>query len=280
MQLNMGQAWNEATTLLSANRDTILAVAGLFFFLPYFALALFAPEAINPTPVEAPPGTDPEVAMNAAFAALQQQYADNWPFFLILLLAQFVGTLSLLTLLTDRSRPTVGEALKRGLKGTPSYLLSQILVALFAGIAVGLPLGIVGALLPPAFAILIGIMLIGVVLYLVVKFSLIAPVIAIEEELNPIKAMIRSWTLTKGNSFRLVAFFILLIIAIGVVSLLITMVLGTVFSAFDQSIANIGNGTVSGLINAAIGALLLAVLAAVHRQLAGPSREAMTETFE
>ncbi|MEL7218162.1 MAG: hypothetical protein AAGK01_06995 [Pseudomonadota bacterium] len=48
MKLNMGQAWNEATTMLSANRDTVLAIAGLFFFLPYFALALFIPEAINP----------------------------------------------------------------------------------------------------------------------------------------------------------------------------------------------------------------------------------------
>ncbi len=266
--------------MLSANRDTVLAVVGLFFFLPYFALALFVPEAINPTPVEAPPGTDPEVAMNAAFAALQQQYTDNWVYFVILAVAQFTGTLSLLALLTDRTRPTVGEALMQGLKSTPSYLVSQILVALFAGIAVGLPLGIVGAFLPPAFAVLIGIMLLGVVLYLVVKFSLIAPVIAIESELNPFKAMLRSWSLTKGNSFRLISFFILLIIAIGVVSLLITMVLGTVFSAFDQSIANIGNGVVSGLINAAVGALLLAVLAAVHRQLAGPSREAMTETFE
>ena len=276
----MGQAWSEATAILGANRDMVLAIAGLFFFLPSFALALFVPEAVNPSPVEAPPGTDPQVAMNAAMSALMEQYAKNWPLFLMLSLAQFVGTLSLLALLTDSARPTVGEALKRGLKSTPSYLASQILVALLAGVVVGLPLGIVGALLPGAVAVLVGLVLIIVVVYLFVKFALIAPVIAIEGELNPLAAMRRSWALTKGNSLRLFAFFFLLLIAIGIVSILVTAVLQLVFSAFDQSIANIGNGLVSSVINAVVAALLLTVLAAVHRQLAGPSTEAVADTFE
>lgn len=266
--------------MLSANRDTVLAIAGLFFFLPYFALALFIPEAINPAPVEAPPGTDPEVAMNAAFSALAEQYAANWPLLLLLSIVQFVGTLSLLALLTDSARPTVSQALQQGFKSTPSYLAAQILVALFAGVVVGLPVGILGAFAPPAAAILVGFLLMIVVVYLFVKFSLIAPVIAIENQLNPITAMRRSWSLTKGNSFRLVGFFLLLLIAIGIISALVTSVLGLVFSAFGESIANIGNGIVSGLANAVVGALLLAVLASVHRQLAGPSNEAISETFE
>ena len=275
----MGQAWSEATTILGANRDTVLAIAGLFFFLPSFALALIVPEAINPAPVEAPPGTDPQVAMNAAMNALMEQYADNWPYFLLLSIAQFVGTLSLLSLLTDSARPTVGEALQRGIKSTPSYLASQILVALMAGLMVGLPLGIAGAFLPAAVSVLIGLVLMVAAIYLFVKFALIAPVIAIEGELNPITAMRRSWTLTKGNSLRLFSFFLLLLIAIGIVSILVTAVLQLVFSAFDQSIANIGNGLVSSLINAVVAALLLTVLAAVHRQLAGPSTEAVADTF-
>ncbi len=276
----MGQAWNEATMLLSANRDTVLAVVGLFFFLPYFALALIAPEAINPAPVEAPPGTDPEVAMNAAVDALLQQYANNWPLLLVLTLAQFVGTLSLLALLTDRARPTVGEALQRGLRSTPSYLAAQILSVLFVMIVAGLPLAILGQFAPPAAAVLFGLFLSLVVLYIFVKFALVAPVIAIEDQLNPIAALRRSWTLTKGNSFRLAAFFLLLILAIGIVALLVTSILGLVLAAFGDTVSNVGNGIVSGLSNAIVGALLLAVLAGVHRQLAGPSDEAVSETFE
>ncbi|QUL36708.1 glycerophosphoryl diester phosphodiesterase membrane domain-containing protein [Erythrobacter sp. JK5] len=280
MQLNMGQAWSDATGILGANRDTVLAVAGLFFFLPSFTLALIVPEAINPAPVNAPPGTDPQVAMNAAWEAVAKQYIDNWPLFLLLSLAQFIGTLSLLALLTDRARPTVGEALQRGLKSTPSYLAAQICVALFAGVVVGVPLGLLGAFAPPALTIMVGLVLVLVLLYLMIKFSLIAPVIAIESELNPINAMRRSWQLTKGNSFRLVAFFLLLIIAIGVVSLLFTLVLGTVFAAFGDPVANIGTALVSSLVNAAVAVLVLGVLAAIHRQLSGSTSEAVANTFE
>ncbi len=276
----MGQAWSDATAMLGANRDTVVAIVGLFFFLPYFALALFVPEVVNPTPVEAPPGTDPEVAMNAATSAMVEQYSNNWPYFVILVVSQFIGTLCLLILLTDRARPTVGEALKRGAKSTPSYVAAQILTALLAGVVLGLPLGILGQFAPPAMTVLIGLVLIAALLYLLVKFSLIAPVIAVEGVLNPITAMQRSWRLTKGNSLRLASFFLLLIIAIGIVALLVTSVLSLVLSAFGDSIANTGNGIVSGLSNAIVGALLLGVLAAVHRQLAGPPKEEISETFE
>lgn len=280
VKLNMGQAWSDATAMLGANRDTVAAIVGLFFFLPYFALAVFVPEVVNPTPVEAPPGTDPEVVMNAATSALVEQYANNWAYFLIFVVSQLIGTLCLLVLLTDRSRPTVGEALKQGVKSTPSYLAAQILTALFAVLVVGLPLQILGRIAPAPVTALLGLVMIFAVLYIFVKFALIAPVIAVEGELNPISAMRRSWTLTKGNSFRLASFFLLLIIAIGIVALLVTSVLSLVLSAFGESIANTGNGIVSGLSNAIVGALLLGVLAAVHRQLAGPPSEEISETFE
>ena len=70
------------------------------------------------------------------------------------------------------------------------------------------------------------------------------------------------------------------LISIGVVALLVTLVMGAVLAAFDQSIASIGNGIVTAVINSIVGVVFLTVLAAVHHQLAGPSNEAMVETFE
>lgn len=279
VKLNMGKAWSDATGLFGANRDTIFAVAGLFFFLPYLALAIFAPEAVNPTPVDAPPGTDPDVVMQAAMDAFTQQYADNWPYFLIVTIVQFIGTLSLLALLTDRGRPTVGEALQQGVRSVLPYIAAQLLIVLAIALIIAVPVGILSAISPPV-AGLVGFLMVIVAIYIFVKFALVSPVIAIEGELNPIKAMRRSWGLTKGNSLRLFGFMALLVIAIGVVSLLVTLVLGTVFAAFNASIAAIGNGVVSAIINAVIAVLFLCVLAAVHRQLAGPSNEATAETFE
>ena len=276
----MGKAWSDATSLISGNRDTVFAVAGLFFFLPYLAMALIAPEALSPAPTQAPPGTDPQVVIDQAVAALTQQYADNWPYFLIAFFAQIIGTLSLLALLTDIGRPTVGEALQRGLISIPSYLAAQILGALAGIIVVVVPLAIVGQFAPPAAAVLLALLLAVVAVYIYVKLALVSPVIAIESELNPIKAMRQSWALTKGNSIRIFAFLMLLLIAVGVVAVLVTLILGTVFAAFSPAIAGIGNGIVTAIVNAVVGVIFIAVLASIHRQLAGPSNEATAETFE
>jgi hypothetical protein len=63
-KLDMGKAWTQATGLIGSNRDTIGAIAALFFLLPALALALFAPELANPESAP-PPSADPQVAMQA-----------------------------------------------------------------------------------------------------------------------------------------------------------------------------------------------------------------------
>jgi hypothetical protein len=66
-KLDMGVAWTTATGLIGANKDTISAIAGLFFFLPSFAAALFIPEASTTVPASGD-NEDPAVAMQAAKA--------------------------------------------------------------------------------------------------------------------------------------------------------------------------------------------------------------------
>lgn len=278
-KLDMGKAWTQATGLIGSNRDTIGAIAGLFFFLPSLALALFAPELVNPQPA-APAGADPQVAMQAALDQMSQAYTDNWALFLALTIAQFVGSMSLLALLTDRGRPTVGEALRIGLTSIPSYLAAQILSALAVGLAVGIPLGIVAAAGSAIATVLIGFALVLVAAYLFVKFSLIAPVIAIDGVRNPISALSQSWRLTKGNSFRIAAFVLLLFFTIGIIAALVSGILGLVLSALGSQIADIGTGLVSAAVNTFIGVIFLVVIAAVHRQLSGQTPEGLAQTFE
>lgn len=278
-KLDMGKAWTQATGLIGSNRDTIGAIAGLFFFLPAFALALFAPELVNPQPA-APAGADPQVAMQAALDQMSKAYTDNWALFLGLTIAQFVGSLSLLALLTDRGRPTVGEALRTGIQSILTYLAAQLLSALAVGLAVGIPLGIVAAAGSPVAVVLVGLVLVLVAVYLFVKFSLIAPVIAIDGVRNPITALSQSWRLTKGNSFRIVAFMLLLFFTIGIIAALVSGIFGLIFSALGAPIADIGTGLVSAIVNTFIGVIFLVVIAAVHRQLAGQSPEGLAQTFE
>lgn len=278
-KLDMGKAWTQATGLIGSNRDTIGAIAGLFFFLPAFALALFAPELVNPQPA-APAGADPQLAMQAAIDQMSQAYADNWALFLALTIAQFVGSLSLLALLTGRGRPTVGEALGTGLRSIPAYLAAQLLSALGIGLVIGLPLGLTAAAGSPVVTVVVAFALILLGAYLLVKFSLIAPVIAIDAERNPIKALKRSWRLTKGNSLRIAAFLLLLFFTIGIIAALVSGILGLVLAAFGTQIAAIGNGVVNAAVNTGIGVIFLVVITAVHRQLSGQTPEGLAQTFE
>lgn len=280
-KLDMGKAWVETTGLIGANRDTIGAIAGLFFFLPAFAMALLAPEI--GAPAEAPAGSrvegDPMVAMQAALDQVSAVYADNWPLFVGVSVVQFIGSLSLLALLTDRARPTVRQAIVTGVKSIPSYLGAQVISAIAAALVISLPLVLLAAIAPASVVAIATLALVVFAVYMFVKFSLIAPVIVIDGHLNPITALARSWNLTKGNSLRIFGFVLLLFVTIGIISVLVSGVLGLVLSAFDAQIASIGNGLISAVVNSVIGVIFLVVIAAVHRQLAGPSPEGLAQTF-
>lgn len=272
MKLDMGRAWNEATALISSNKQVVTIVAGVFFFLPYLAVALLLPEA---TPPQVDPG-DSEAALEAMTAL----YADYWWAFLLIAVAQGVGVLALFALLTDRARPTVSEALSRGVKGFLPYLAAQILMVLGFTLVLGIPLGLAGVSGMPAIIAVVGLVAIVAAIYAFIKLSLITPVIGIEQLYNPVAVLVRSWKLTKGNSLRLLAFYLLLFVVFIVISVLVTLVAGAIFAAFGGDLELIGNGIVGSLVNAVFVVLYLAVLAAVHRQLAGPSAEAVSETFE
>ena len=279
-KLDMGKAWTQATDMIGGNRDTISAIGGLFFFLPSFAASLFVPALANPPQAAGSSGADPDAAMQALVAQMSATYADNWPLLLAITVVQFIGSMSLFALLTDRGNPTVGEALGTGIKSIPSYLAAQLISALGAGLAIGLPIGLIAAVAPPAVATLTVVAAIPVIIYFVIKFSLIAPVIAIEGERNPIAAIQRSWRLTKSNSLRIVLFLFLLIFTIGIIAALVSGVIGLVLSAMGEPVATIGINATSALVNALVTVILLVVTVAIHRQLAGPSAEGLAETFE
>ncbi len=273
---DMGKAWTRATGRFGANRDTIGAIAGLFFFLPTLASSLLVPELAEAPP----PPVGGEEAAEAALAQFTAIYADNWPVFLFVVVASLIGSLSLIALLTDRGNPTVDEALRTGAASAPSYLAAQLITVIGATLAIGVPLGVLSAMGGSAVAALGAVVSLVVIVYVFVKLSLIAPVVAIDGVRNPLAALARSWQLTRRNSFRIFVFLALLVVVIVIVALLVSAVVGLVLAAFDGTIATIGNAIFAALLNAVLTSLFLTVTVAIHRQLSGGSPEAIAATFE
>lgn len=268
MPFDSNQAWKDANASVLANRDVLLALAGVFVALPSLALATFMP------PPEPPAGATPE----ATFALLGEYYTHAWPALIGMAVLQLFGTLTMMTLFTDRSRPTVGEAMKRGLQGMLPVLGAQLLLAFGVSLLVvlGAALGV-----SAAAKLLVALVLIAGVIYIFVRTSLVTPVVVVENERNPVKALTRSWQLTTGVAGRLLAFFMLLLVAAMVLYLLIAGGLGVLVSLVVSGAAETSiKDLIAAFLQAIMTVYSVAIIAACHRQLAGPSAEAAARPFE
>ena len=275
MKLDINRAWSEALDLIQTNLSVVAVVAGVFFFLPYLAFVLFMPDMTTAMSIESNP-QDP----TAAFEQIMALYADIWWMIALLTVAQTIGTLALLALLRADNRPTVGEAIAIGAIGFLTSIAATLVFYIGFSVVATVILGVAMAINITALTVILGIVIFIALIYFAIKLSLLAPVIAIEKVYNPFAALMRSWRLTKGNSLRLFAFFALLIIAVVVVSMVLGLIVGLAFGLAGGEVARIGNGLLNSLLNAVYVVLMLGVLAAVHRQLAGPDAEVVSETFE
>lgn len=266
----MSEAWRDATAMLSGNREVLLIVAGIFFFLPSVIMGIAMGD------VQEIAMADPE---NAA-QAMTSIYGSFWWLILLISLASIVGYLALLALLRDHRRPTVADAIRIGIAGLLPALGTYVLLGLGLGIVGGILIAVStaagSAALGAVIALIVGVGLI----YVCVKVSLAGPVIAIDKVYNPLTVLARSWQLTKGNSFRLFLFYLLIFIVYLVVAAVIGMVFGALTLALGSTVGLTINAVVSGAISAAVTVVLVAVIAAAHRQLSGPSAEAVSATFE
>lgn len=271
MKLDMNRAWSRVTTMLNSNREIVLTISGLFFFLPYLAFVLLLPDVSTMFDQLAQSG-DPmtEEQMNAFLASLP---AGFWIAVAALGLVQATGVLSLLCLIGDSARPTAGEAIRRGLAALPTYIGVLLLQMVAFMLAMVLPLGLTGAT-GNAFLTLLGMALaLWIAVWLYARFSVVQPVIVSEKTFNPVSAMIRSWELTGGNAWRIVGFFLLLLIAYLVASAFVSLVFGLLFYVGGETVQTFGNALVGAFTNAVGITLMAAAVAAVHRQLAGIGRE-------
>lgn len=162
----------------------------------------------------------------------------------------------------------------------PSYIAAQLITVIGASLAIGIPLGVISALGGAAVAVLAAVAALIFVIYIFVKFSLVAPVIAIEGQRNPFKALSRSWQLTKGNSVRIFVFIALLVFVIGIISALVSGIIGLVLAALGSTVATIGGGIMSALVNALLTVVFLVVTVSIYRQLVGAQPERTAELFE
>jgi len=262
------RAWSTASAALRANREVVLALAGVFFLLPSLIMALLYPQ---PEPI---PGADQAAMM----AQAQAYYRQTWPIALPLAALQAAGTLGLLTLLTDRARPTVAEAIKAGIGALLPYLASQIIVGMGLGMLFLIVVGVSAGIGLPWLAVIVAV-LVGAPI--MTRFALTAPVVAIERWRNPLAALRRAWQLTAGNTWRLLLFFGLILLAFLIIMSVITGLTGIILALLVPApVVVIAKALISSALGAGLVVVLVACVAATHAQLAGDRTDSLGATFE
>ncbi|WP_296677851.1 hypothetical protein [Novosphingobium sp.] len=270
MKFDSNQAWKDASASVMANRDVLLALAGVFIALPALALAIFMP------PPEPPSGATPE----AALALMGEYYTHSWLALLGIALLQLLGTLTMLTLFTDRSRPTVGEAIKRGARGVLPVIAAQVIMALGLGLLVSVLMIAAIASGAALLKLAAGLLLVGAVAYVLVRTALVSPIVIVEDQRNPIMALNRSWQLTKGSTGKLAGFFAILLVAAVVIYIVLAAGIGLIVSLIASGSTEAAiKDLIASFLQAVLSVYSVAIIAACHRQLAGPSAEVEARTF-
>ncbi len=257
-RFDSNRAWQEASGSVRANRDALIALAGVFIALPSFALTVLLPQP------EPQPGADMDAAMQLAAV----YFRENWPALVALGLFSTIGTMAVLTLFGHSSRPTVGEAIRKGLAATPITILAQMIIGLVMTGLVLAPISLLslgGSKALGAVGLLIGIAFAG---WFWTRTSLTTPIIAAENMRNPLAAVQRSYALTKGSAGRLLLFLFLLVLAFIIAGELLQIGLAMLV----QLVAGAQAGTITGaliasMVQAAMAVYLAAAMAASHRQL-------------
>ncbi len=266
-KLSITTAWNEAAAFVAREGRLLFPLSFMLIALPVAAMSAFAPT----------PTAQGELAG-----------AGLWLLLLPLaMIASMIGNIAI-SHLSLRPGASVGEGISRGVQRFAMLLIAAILIGIAGAILFFVIAMIVMLLVPgamagaqagvptPALATATGLMILLIlpaIVYFGARLMVMTPVAAAEEG-GPLALIGRSWRLTKGHTWKLIGFILLVGIAVGILGAAIESVFGLVAGLL---IGPLTPGSLSSLlvilvmagVNTVVGAYLASLLARIYAQLAG-----------
>lgn len=249
--------------MLQANRQILPVLAGIFFLVPAVLLSALMPDV--------PPDLEGEAAAQAALDI----FASWWPLVLASTLTQATGMLAIAVLLADNARPTVKEAISRAVRALPAYIGATLVLVAGLGLCALLILVPVTLVAGQGGAALAIVPIIAAALWVNIRTLTLVPVLAAEREGNPLEALRRTWAMTAGRGARLLFFAMLFVLAAMVISIVTTVVPGSLLIAtLGQETGRGIVGIIEGFVGAALMMVWTALIVAIYRQIRGPAETA------
>lgn len=228
VKIDFGRVFAQAGALWRADRALLLPVAGMFLWLPAFAVRLFLP-------IPDSRGMDDL----AFFNALMAFWSANAHWLLIQIGLQLIGSGAILVLLLAPDRPAVADALQRAVRLLPRLALAHA-ASVAMVMAGGLLVVVIGGL------------------YALGRTQLVLPVVVAEHDGGIRAALARS----RGNGWRLLQLYLVLMLP----SLLLGSVFDSAADGASALAAPVLTGLATAVLTAGAVGLLL-VNAAAYRIL-------------
>lgn len=271
MTFDMSRTWSEAMGLTRANFQILAIIAGVFLLLPGILFYVAAPDLA----AMSAPGADAE----AISAAIAEQAGPLVTFGLLSFILGQIAYMSMVALMGG-DRPTVGQALKLAARSLPTlfaafliFMIGYALIFTIIALVLGLLAGVLGLGESEALGVFVSVLIIIVSAYVMTRMSLTLPEIALKGQRNPLKALTASWRLTKPHVWKMLAFYILLIIPYIVLSIVLAFIFGLPLALAGPEIETFGLGLVNGLLGALVGIVFSGILVSMYGQMTGGADE-------
>lgn len=240
MKLNYMQCWNGAMALLRDHKEAILAIAGVFVFLPSLLMAQFVGQ----------PALEGTEDLNAVLAAYSAFFNENAAAVILSNLLLSFGGFAIFFTIAPSQSGTVADGLNKALRLFLIFLLANILTGL---------------------ATLGGFLLFVIPgLYIACRLILVPMVITDQGEKNPLEVVKKSWEVTKSNGFSILLL-VLIIVIIGTITVSVVQMVVGVITGLATSGAGwpLIDNLISSLGGAALQVLITVVIASIYSQLTG-----------
>ena len=282
MPFSASRAFSEAFDILKSRFGVLIGTALIFWVGLMVIGMVFGGAMMGGVMASAATGTDPDPA--AMFAGMGFSVVL---FYLLIYAVQFAMVIALMRLCSDRHPPSIGDAIGAGVRGVPT-MFGAVILLMLVGIAGGMVFGLIfgaisAGLNSGALTVLLAIASLVLMIYLYARLSMLTPVIAIEEERNPIRAISRSWTMTGPAAVKIAL--VIGLAAIASCLVILVLVFATMGTAALSGQPPSPGGMIAfflGLVAFAVtvGLYFNALFAAIHRQVSGGDAAQASAAFE
>ena len=292
MKFSASKALSESFAIFSGRFTTMAPIALLFTLVPLVIfMASFGASFAGLQQNQGNP-----VAMMQAMLAMIGSFAL---IFFLYMVVRTAGVCALCAAAASRQASSVGDAIREGLRALVPmigiYLLlivCYIVIGVVLFLTVGLSFAAMfsaassGAQQPGAASVggivLVMFLVMFAMLYVFTKLSMIVPAVVVDKERSPFKAIARSWSLTRGAAFKIFLLFLLMGIGAGIINAIVNALSGGAVFLAPNSAGTVvwSQVAVAAVTGTAFAMYFIALIVAIHEQLAGPSVAAISDTFE